>query len=196
MYTKEQVEAVINKKGYKWFSNGDLDVNIIGIRNNEPGRTVTNLFDDTLVCIFKEAGEWKVYHWSITTDPGKRAMMEVNTTKGVAVLVPGQYRSSHYIGLHKGKYEALCQSKPVSVWRDANKDMLFDPVKAESGVFGINIHKSNSKTESTWVENWSEGCQVFKRAKDFAEFMSICKRAAKQCGNSFTYTLLESKDFI
>lgn len=196
MYTREELEKVINEKGYKWFAGGDLDVNIIGVRNNEPGKKVTNLFDDTLICVFKEAGEWKIFEWPITTDPGTKAMLDVTNPKGVAVLVPGQYRSSHYIGLHKGKYEALCQSKPVSVWRDANKDTMFDPVKAESGVFGINIHKSNSKTESTWVENWSEGCQVFKRAKDFADFMSICKRAAKIYGNSFTYTLLESKDFI
>ncbi len=196
MYTKEQLEKAINTKGYKWFANGDLDVNIIGVRNNVPGQTVTNTFDDILVCVFKEAEEWKVYQWPITTDPGKTAMLNVKNPKGVAIMVPGQYRSSHYIGLHKGKYEALCQAKPVKVWRDANKDMIFDTVKAEAGLFGINIHKSNSKTESTWVENWSEGCQVFKRAKDFAEFMSICKRAAKVCGNSFTYTLLESKDFI
>jgi len=34
-------------------------------------------------------------------------------------------------------------------------------------------------------------CQVFKRVKDFNEFMSICKKAAKIHGNKFSYTLLE-----
>jgi hypothetical protein len=196
MYTREQIEAAMLKKNYKWFTNGDLDVNIVGIRNKKTNDKVTNLFDDLITISFKEGGEWKYFEWAITTDPGTKAMLDVTNPKGVAVLVPRQYRSSHYIGLHKGKYDALCQSKPVSVWRDANKDTMFDPVNAESGVFGINIHKSNSKTESTWVENWSEGCQVFKRAKDFAEFMSICKRASKIHGNSFTYTLLESDDII
>jgi hypothetical protein len=196
MYTREQIEASMLKKNYKWFTNGDLDVNIVGIRNKKTNDKVTNLFDDLITISFKEGGEWKYFEWAITTDPGTKAMMMVTNPIGVAILKPGQYRSAYYIGTHKGKYEALCQSKPLTVFRDANKDTKFDEVKPQTGLFGINIHKSNSKTESTWVENWSEGCQVFKRAKDFAEFMSICKRASKIHGNSFTYTLLESDDVI
>ena len=60
-------------------------------------------------------------------------------------------------------------------------------------MYGINIHKSGQ--DSTWVENWSAGCQVFKRVKDFDAFMKICKKAKTIHGNKFTYTLLESKDF-
>jgi hypothetical protein len=71
--------------------------------------------------------------------------------------------------------------------------MTYDETKIAEGVFGINIHKAGA--DSTYVENWSEGCQVFKRVKDFDEFMKICKRAAKIHGNKFSYTLLESKDF-
>jgi hypothetical protein len=48
--------------------------------------------------------------------------------------------------------------------------------------------------DSTFVENWSEGCQVFKRSKDFDQFMKICTKAEQIFGNKFTYTLLESKD--
>ena len=62
------------------------------------------------------------------------------------------------------------------------------------GMFGINIHKAGH--DSTWVENWSEGCQVFKRVKDFDQFMKICKMAAQIHGNHFSYTLIESKDII
>jgi hypothetical protein len=77
------------------------------------------------------------------------------------------------VGLHKGQYEALKQKSNVKVFRDKNKDMIFDmnPSTIMEGVFGINLHRSNPKTESTYVENWSEGCQVFKRVKDFNEFM-------------------------
>jgi hypothetical protein len=39
-----------------------------------------------------------------------------------------------------------------------------------------------------------EGCQVFKRVKDFDAFMKIVKKSAKIHGNSFTYTLIESND--
>ena len=56
----------------------------------------------------------------------------------------------------------------------------------------INIHKAGA--DSTYVENWSEGCQVFKKSADFDAFMGICKKAATLGGNSFTYTLIESKD--
>ena len=64
--------------------------------------------------------------------------------------------------------------------------------KLTQGIFGINIHKAGQ--DSQWVENWSEGCQVFKRVKDFDVFMSICKKAAKIHGNKFSYTLIESTD--
>jgi hypothetical protein len=96
--------------------------------------------------------------------------------------------------LHRGKYEALGQNAAVKVWRDKNKDMTFDEVTIQEGVFGINIHRSNPTTESAYVENWSEGCQVFKRVKDFNEFMAICRRSRDIHGNSFTYTLIESSD--
>ena len=118
--------------------------------------------------------------------------MQYGNKAGVARLVEGQYRGSHIIRLHGGKYEALGQNKPVKVYRDPNKDMKYDENKIAEGVFGINIHKAGA--DSTYVENWSEGCQVFKRAKDFEEFMVICRKARDIHGNSFTYTLIESAD--
>ena len=99
------------------------------------------------------------------------------------------------IRLHNGKYKALGQQKNVKVYRDKTKDMKFefDPKTIDEGMFGINIHRA-STSESYNVENWSAGCQVFKRAKDFNQFLAICEKAAKIHGNSFTLTLLESKD--
>jgi hypothetical protein len=72
--------------------------------------------------------------------------------------------------------------------------MTFDETTKETGIFGINIHRSNPTTESQYVENWSEGCQVFKRVKDFNVFMQICNKAKAAHGNSFTYTLIQSND--
>jgi hypothetical protein len=120
--------------------------------------------------------------------------MEYHNSAGVARLVEGQYRGSHQLGLHQGKYEALRQKSNVKVYRDANRDMTYNEDKVQEGVFGINIHKAG--TDSTYVENWSEGCQVFKKAADFEAFMSICRKAAKIHGNSFTYTLIESSDIV
>ena len=41
---------------------------------------------------------------------------------GCAVLKPGQYRGSHKLRLHGGKYLALGQKKPVTVYRDNNRN--------------------------------------------------------------------------
>jgi hypothetical protein len=193
-YNKDQVEKAVKAKGYVWFEEDNFDLNIVGIRNLTPGRKVTNIFDDWLTLSYKENGVWKFHQWACTTDPGTKGVKEFSNPNGVARLVAGQYRGSHAIGLHQGKYEALKQAKPVKVYRDKNKDMTFDEVIIQEGIFGINIHRSNPKTESEFVENWSEGCCVFKRVKDFNVFMDIINKAAKIHGNSFSYTLLESKD--
>ena len=194
-YTREQIEGAVKAKGYAWFddaSNKGFDVNIVGIRNSATGQVVTNAFDDTLTISYKENGEWKFHSWPATTDPGKKGVLEYHNAAGVARLVEGQYRGSHSIGLHQGKYEALKQAKNVKVYRDANKDLTYNEDKIQEGVFGINIHKAGA--DSTYVENWSEGCQVFKKSADFDAFMIICNKSKNIHGNSFTYTLIESSD--
>jgi hypothetical protein len=75
------------------------------------------------------------------------------------------------------------------VYRDSDLDLEYDENKITNGMYGINIHKAGR--DSTWVENWSAGCQVFKRVKDFEEFMAIIRKAKKIHGNKFSYTLLE-----
>jgi hypothetical protein len=194
-YTKEQIESALKSKGHVWFedaSNKGFDVNIVGVRNSSTGQKVTNAFDDCITLSYKEKGEWKFHCWPATTDPGKKGVLESKNKAGVARLVEGQYRGSHGIGLHQGKYEALKQFKNVKVYRDDNKDLNYDENKTQEGVFGINIHKAG--VDSTFVENWSEGCQVFKKSADFDAFMAIVRKARDIHGNSFTYTLIESSD--
>jgi len=200
-FTREQIEKAVKTKGYTWFedaSNKTYDVNIVGVRNNHPSIAdkVTNVFDDWLTISFKdESGKWQFYCWNATTDPGKKGVQEFHNKKGVARLVPNQYRGVWKVDKHQGKYDALCQRLGnVTVWRDANKDLIFEEKVTDTGIFGINIHKAGQ--DSQWVENWSEGCQVFKRVKDFDVFMSICKKAAKIHGNKFSYTLIESTDIV
>jgi hypothetical protein len=192
-YTREKIEKAVKEKGYVWFEGTkDYDVNIVGVRNSSTGQKVTNAFDDVITVSFKINGVWQYKEWANTTDPGKKGVLEYHNTAGVARLVEGQYRGSHTIRLHQGKYEALGQAKNVKVYRDANKDLNYDEAKIQEGVFGINIHKAGA--DSTYVENWSEGCQVFKKSADFEEFMKICRKARDIHGNSFTYTLIESSD--
>lgn len=199
MYTREQIRTAVIKKGYRWFedaANESYNVNIVGVRNNAPliADKVTNVFDDHLTISYKdEMGIWQFFCWNATTDPGKKGVMEFSNRRGVARLVPNQYLGAWMIDKHQGKYDALCQRNgTVTVYRDADRNMQFSEQVTDTGMFGINIHKAGQ--DSTWVENWSEGCQVFKRVKDFDAFMRICKKAAKIHGNKFSYTLIESTD--
>ena len=196
-YTREQIEKAVKSKGYVWFNddkNIGYDLNIVGVRTSETGKKVTNVFDDVLTLSYKVNGVWQFKQWLMTADPGTKGVREFKNPNGVARLVPGQYRKSHQLGLHQGKYLALKQQNPVKVFRDPNKDAVYDENKIQEGIFGINIHKAGAN--STWVENWSEGCQVFKRSADFEEFLAICKKAEPIFGNNFTYTLIESKDIV
>jgi hypothetical protein len=197
MYTREQIEKAVKGKGYAWFEGTkDYDLNIVGVRNSATGNKVTNLFDDKITVSYKLNGEWQFHVWNATTDPGKKGVMEYHNAAGVARLVEGQYRGSHSIGLHQGKYKALKQAKPVKVYRDPNRDMTYDETKIAEGIFGINIHRSSATGTSTYVENWSEGCQVFSTVTDFDKFMALCEKASAIHGNSFTYTLIESSDLV
>jgi len=195
MHTREQIEKAVKGKGYAWFEGTkDYDLNIVGVRNSATGNKVTNVFDDKITVSYKLNGEWQFHEWNATTDPGKKGVMEYHNAAGVARLVEGQYRGSHSIGLHQGKYKALKQAKPVKVYRDPNRDLTYDETKIAEGIFGINIHRSSATGTSTYVENWSEGCQVFSTVTDFDKFMDLCEKASATHGNSFTYTLIESSD--
>jgi len=200
MYTREQIETAMNGKGYKYFydtRDKSYDVNIIGIRNSATKGRVTNAFDDKMTISYKcEEGKWHFHEYDCTTDPGTHWVENLLNSDGVAILKPGQYRGSHKIRLHQGKYEALGQKKPVTVYRDNNLNETYDYDNATTGVYGINIHRATAKSsgKSTRVDKWSAGCQVIARNSDWHEFLNICKKARDIYGNSFSYTLLESKD--
>jgi hypothetical protein len=179
-YNKSVISELLVSKSYAYFENGDFNINIVGIRNSSTGKRVTNAFDDLMTLSYKENGVWKYHEWACTTDNGA----------GTARLVEGQYRGAYIIRKHQGKYDAVCQDRPVKVYRDYVADGVYDESKIQEGVFGINIHKAGA--DSIQVNDWSHGCQVFKREKDFNEFMAICRKAEAIHGNRFTYTLIPS----
>ena len=200
IYTREQIKETVEGLGYKYFTGDNHDVNIIGIRNSRTKGKVTNKFDDLMTISYKdEYGDWQYHEYNCTTDPGDDWMENPWIDKiGCAVLKPNQYRGSHKIRLHGGKYEALGQKKDVTVYRDNNRNdqYEFDESSCDTGVFGINIHRSTAlegKT-STYVNKWSAGCQVIASNDDWHEFLGICKKAREVWGNSFSYTLIESKN--
>jgi hypothetical protein len=195
-YTRHQIEAAVKGKGYAWFdSNKDYDVNIVGVRNMATGRLITNRFDDWLTVSYKVQGIWQFDIYRCTVDPGIRhSVQQLLNPRGVARLVPGQYRGAYQIGLHQGKYSALVQRAPVRVWRDANRDMNFDEHTIDEGMFGINIHRASATGTSTLVDGWSAGCTVIAGINDFTKFMRTMNHARDMFSNRFTYTLIQSTD--
>ena len=195
-FTLDQIKSTVIAKGYKWFEEGDFNLNLIGIRNSDTGDVVTNKFDDTFFIAYRDAGSWKVLNYACTTDPGAHWQQAPMNAGGTASLVPGQYRSSWRIDLHQGLYKALKQFKAVDVYRDRNKDLTYERHMEDitKGIYGINIHRANQMVVSQVVDKWSAGCQVIQDPADFANLMYLAHVAEKKYGNSFTYTLLESKN--
>ena len=197
-YNIDQIEKTVKKLGYNWFETGDYNVNIVGIRNSNTDYKVTNKFDDCLTLSYKVNGDWMFHCFKCTTDPGTHWVENVTRKEGVAVLKPGQYKSSHKLRLHAGKYLALGQQKPVTVYRDNNRDDNYDldDNNTQTGLFGINIHRATGRSGKTSsnVDKWSAGCQVIASNDDWHEFLDICQIAREKWSNNFTYTLIESKN--
>lgn len=183
------VLQAVSAAGYKVFTRGDWNLNIVGIRSPE---RVANAFDDRIVVSYKHNDMWVSETFEATCDPGSPFLLKPINSYGCAVLCPGQY-SSYAIGLHRGSYRALVQSRgPVKVFRDNNRDNIIDmsPDSTQSGYFGINIHKRTG--ESDTVNGASAGCQVFRYEHEFERFMWLCDKQVDERGfTGFTYTLLE-----
>lgn len=191
--TLSSIQRALVRKGYVMFSR-PYELNIVGVRSEtaEPNR-----FDDSINVFFKgDSGKWTFESYPSTSDPGTLYLLEPLLVKGTAIVVPGQYLDSHQIGIHNRSYTALVQRGPITVVRDANLDNRLDFAAgvAETGLFGINIHRASQSGTTGSVGAYSAGCQVFASADDFARFMTWCQRHGELYGNSFTYTLLEERD--
>ena len=182
---RETVHAALKCKGYILFeSPKGYDLNIVAVRSAEPE---PGAFDDWLTVSWRAGEGWHCLAFPVTTDPGRHWLDHPMHPAGTALLIPGQYRSSHHIAKHKGQYDALCQrpGRALPVWRKG--------VRHEDG-YGLNLHRAAASGTTARVGRWSAGCTVFANADDFALFMGVCRIAARLWGNAFTYTLLEEGD--
>jgi hypothetical protein len=193
--TFDTVYNALKTKEYEIFETDTkpYNLNIIGIRNNN---RVPNSFDDCIVVMWKYKGQWNFNKYAVTTDPGLYYLNHPLSPHGTAILKEGQYFHCYCLGQHQGKYKALVQFMPVTVVRDFNKDNYLDFTcgKEEIGLFGINIHRANLNGKSINVNQWSAGCQVFADSNQFNEFISLCEKAEKVWGKTFSYTLINSFD--
>lgn len=176
-YKIDDLKFQFAKLNYKW-----LPFHIIGIRSdaNNPDK-----FDDLIGLVEKD----NLVLFSGTTNPGTHWLKNLLNPKGAALLKPNQYLNTYQLGLHQGKYTALCQRKPVTVYRDGNKNGIAEATAVtDTGLFGINIHRANPNVVSTIIDKWSAGCQVLNDPIDFNFLIKRCKESGLK---EFTYTLLK-----
>jgi len=186
------VQQALQKKGYKIFMR-PYELNIIGIRSDS---TKPNAFDDSIYVFYVDKEAKLMQHkFSATTDPGTYWLQNPMNPQGTAILKQGQYINSHAIGLHRGKYLALVQQRPLTVIRDYDRNAVldFNNGREEQGLFGINIHRASESGTTKIVDHYSAGCQVFASITDFIQFLSLCERHKGLYGNSFTYTLIDER---
>jgi hypothetical protein len=179
----------LEQRGYR-IAMRPFELNIIGIRSNT---SVPNVFNDSINVLFTDnTGRLASFSWMATTDPGTYWLKSPMNPQGTAILKPGQYVGSHALGMHRGKYLALVQVRPLTVIRDFNRDGKADysTGREETGLFGINIHRALASGTTKTIDNFSAGCQVFANAEDFSVFLQLAERHKNLYGNSFTYTLL------
>lgn len=172
-----------------------LKLNIVGIRADS---VVPNKFDDSIYVFYKNAkNDWEGFSYPATTDTGTYWLNNPMNSGGTALLKEGQYIDAYKRGLHKGEYKALVQQKPVTIYRDYNRDAIldFNNGKETTGLYGINIHRASASSPSDAVNKWSAGCQVFQDPNDFQHFLKLVDVAESNHGNNFTYTLIDARAY-
>lgn len=196
-------------------------LNIVGIRRAiKDSGTITNIFDDTVAVFWKDdRGEWNLRKYMCTTTPGYKPRTKTLPEKhgGVAMMVYGQYKDQYKLGFHAGRtgkpggaindrtgqlypeHRALVNSTVGFVRHQPLTDRYLTPQEQrdhiQRGAIGTNIHRNSEGAPSPTVDNWSEGCQVFKFKKEHDEFISLCQQQQEKTHvGSFTYTLIPEKE--
>ena len=195
---KPPILEAVESHGFLTF-DGAWDLNLIGLRTPT---TEANMFDDYFFVVCRDSeNNWCQWILTCTTDPGSYWLRNPSRVSGTAIMVdPQQARSAYQLDLHAGRYLALCQRKPIKVWRDANKNEILDRYGEEHvGYFGINIHRASQTRVIDQVERYSAGCTVIQKFEEFDFLLELCRKQIAMLGyDKFTYTLIsgELSDFV
>lgn len=194
--TIEQIIKTQVKLGYKVFDNDakPYNINLVGVRTAD---MTINSFNDWEYVIWKYQGSWEGIKFKITTDPGLYYLKNPMNELGTAIVKPGQYINCWKKGMHQGKYQALTQVGPMTVYRDGNRDEKYDiSGKEYTGLYGINNHRAVENGRSIMNDKWSAGCQVFADYYDFEIFMRLIAEAEKNWTGLFSYSLITEQQLV
>lgn len=195
MTLKDVIESVISQ-GYE-LDTRPFKLNVVGIRN--PANTVPNEFQDEIAYFYFDNNGKPVGKVARgTTSPSVYFLQNPMVSAGTAILQQGQYKDAYAIGLHRRKYSALVQVKPVTVIRDSDRNSYLDFfADTQTGLFGINIHRaSRGKNNEAIIGEDSAGCQVYMYEPDFDAMMKMANKSRELYGNKFTYTLIDKREIL
>jgi len=191
MISIQDLMRVANLKGYKIFENDSRPYNI----NHWGIRSSGGEFNDEFHLFWKHEGNWSHLIHKGTTDPGKYYLENPLNEKGCAILPEGQYLGGWELGRHKGAYDAWVQRKEVKVFRDNDRNAELDLNKlSDEGWYGINHHRAHAELEVPKIGKYSAGCQARLNPYEYAEFISVSKKASVIWGNALSYTLINIDD--
>lgn len=208
----QKILDAMKNKGYTILTK-PFELNIVGIRRQYEGMVYSNTYMDSLFALYKDdRGEWIKFAYPVSTIPGlsipdpktKKKVPLKEWKKGGDVLIArrpylgtlmeAQYLNVFYIGEHCGAAAMKTKGKQKA-YRDTNlgSDTITYSVKDE-GNFGMLIHKGYLNNTSSRVNNWSEGCTVFRDESHLLHFFDLANKHKDKYGNSFHYTLMLAKD--
>ncbi len=183
----------IQKEGYKVFTKPG-EYNIVYVEGMNPDLSLNDdrpdYFNDLRMVIeFKNGKPEIIGKWEATTEPGKKYTYSPLNSKGAARIKFGQYKAWR-VGTHKN-HQALVQVKPVTVYRDFNKDFKRTGDRPDTGLFGINQHWGYDYPKNS-IAGASAGCLVGRTRQGHRDFMAIIKQDQryKQNHNYIFYTTI------
>lgn len=166
--TYNELKKIVTARGYIFFDTGDFNLNFIWVRKD---MTADNKFTDDLYIAYKEKGIEKVLAVKCTTVPGIKGSLAnprtIGNITGTAIIKEGQYRGSWaFKDTYKefSEYPYFRQIKPISYYRDGNKDNIIDTnIQQDNKSFGTHWHRMSNLNDKRVIElfevnNWSLGC--------------------------------------
>lgn len=170
----------MEEKKYELFK-GSGEINIVYVEGCNADGSLNadepNQFNDRRILITFENGAPKIIgNWEATTEPGFYYTDSPMNISGAARIKFGQYLNCWEVGTHGNSvpHEALIQIRPVTVYRDYNRDMARVGDKEDTGLFGINQHGGYDYPFGN-IGPASAGCQVGRTMDGHEEFMRLIK---------------------
>jgi len=194
----QDVVNMVKASGYTLDTRPDK-LNVVGIRDSSVA-VPENYSDAIAYFYYDNNGNLQGKVAEATTTPSvyylENLFEGAGSSGGSAIMKGGQYKDAYSLGLHRGKYEALIQMKPVTTIRDGDRNSIINYLaKTTTGLYGINIHRSTAVwADKDKIGQDSAGCQVFRFRDDFDNMISLAKKSSLKYGNSFTYTLIDQRE--